>query len=112
MAAAGPGRQVIAAPCGPGDALVAHRGHPDRRTRFLHRGCRHSHTGELVIFALVTEFLSGEAALDDSERLEGPPEPFVEGDAESAEFARGRTDADRQIDPAARDVVEDRDVLG
>src|SRR6516225_997825 len=112
MTAAGAGGQMVAAPCGPGNALVPHRGHPDRRTWFLNRGCRHPHIGELVILALVTEFLSREAALDDPERFEGPSEPFAERDAESAEFLRGRADADREIAPPARDVVEDRDVLG
>ena len=111
MAAACPRRQVISAPCRPGHALVAHRGHPDWRAGFLHRGCRHADIREIVVFALVAERLSGEAALDDPERLEGPPQPFVERDAEGAELFRGRTNADRQIDPAARNVVEDRDVL-
>jgi len=59
----------------------------------------------------VAERLSGEAALDDPERLEGAPEPLVERDSESAEFLDSRTDADRQIDPAARNIVEDCDVL-
>jgi len=67
---------------------------------------------KLVIFALVAEFLSGKAALDDPQPLKGPPEPFVEWDAKDAEFFSGRTDADRQIHPAIRDVVEDRDLLG
>ncbi|HKM71132.1 MAG TPA: hypothetical protein VJX94_13945 [Stellaceae bacterium] len=112
VAAPSPRRQVIAAPRGPGHTLVAHRGHPDRRAGFLHRGRRHADIGEIVVFALVAERLSSEAALDDPQRLEGPPEPFVERDAEAMELLRGRADADRQIDPAARDVVENRDVLG
>src|SRR6516225_8251290 len=106
IAAAGPRRQVIAAPRSPGDALVAHRGHPDRRPWLLHRGRRHAHIEELVVFAFVAEFLTRKAALDDPQRLKGPPEPFVERDPEGAEFFRGRTHTDRQIDPAARNVVE------
>src|SRR6516162_1730647 len=78
VTAAGPGRQVIAAPRRPLDTLVAHRGHPDRRPRLLHRCRRHTHIGEVVIFAFVAEFLSGKAALDDPERFEGPPEPRSE----------------------------------
>jgi len=59
---------------------------------------------------MIRDLLRRQQALFDG--LEGPPEPFVERDAEGAKLLRGRTDTDRQVDTPARDVVEDRDVLG
>jgi hypothetical protein len=41
MAAADTRRHVITAPRRPPNALFPHRGHPDRRSGALHRGCGH-----------------------------------------------------------------------
>ena len=68
-------------------AATAHRSDPHRRARLLHRGRRHADIGEIVVLALVAEFLSGKSALDDAKRLKSPPKALVEGDTKVRSFS-------------------------
>ena len=60
----------------------------------------------------MAEFLAGKAALDDSQGFEGAAETVLKRNAEAAELLGRGADPNSEIDTAARDVVEHRDVLG
>src|SRR5215831_17241074 len=110
MAAPGTGGKVVAPPRGAPEALLAHRRDPDRRSGLLHGRRRHAHIGEVVIFAVMAEFLARKASLDDGQPFEHAAEALAEWHPEGVEFLGRRPDPDRQIDARARNVVEYREV--
>ncbi len=108
-----PEQQVVALGSDPADRALAAGAHPDRRVRLLRGRRLDDDVVEPPIFAAMRERLVGGPGLeDDFEALVIPRIGLLHRHAEAGEFVVAIAFADAEIEPAARQQVEGRRLLG
>ena len=106
-------QQVVALARGAADRLGAAGAHPERRVRLLDRGGLDDDVVVAPPFSLVGEAaLAGPRLADHVDRLVEPRGRLVLLDTEAGEFVGPVALADAEIEPAVRQQVERRGLLG
>ena len=106
-------QQVVALARGAADAVGAAGGEPQRRVRALQRlGLDHDVVVVPALAAMAEAALGGPRLADDLHRLVEALGRLVDRDAEAVELGLAIALADAEIDAAAGQQVERRDLLG